>query len=95
MSEKDVVATEVTAALPGFGPVGRLERIETLDVLRGVALLAILIVNWTVNSRWDNDAWKALAGRRIRSHGGRFTFFWMKKPGRCSLSCSASDLLFK
>ena len=44
-------------ALPGFGPVAPLERIETIDILRGFALLCILIVNWSVNSKWDTDYW--------------------------------------
>lgn len=62
MSEKDLESTEVAAALPGFGPVTPLERIETLDILRGVALFAILLVNWTVNALWDNDAWEGFSG---------------------------------
>jgi uncharacterized membrane protein YeiB len=45
------------ATLPGFGPVGPVERIGTLDIVRGFALLCILIVNWTVNTFWDVDAW--------------------------------------
>src|SRR5262245_62079111 len=32
-------------ALPHLGPVGRLDRIELLDVLRGFALFGILLVN--------------------------------------------------
>jgi uncharacterized membrane protein YeiB len=62
MSEKDVDTTAAETALPGFGPVAAPERIVTLDILRGVALLAILVVNWTVNSRWDNDAWEGFSG---------------------------------
>ena len=62
MSEKEAVLSAEMAALPGFGPVGRLERIATLDIVRGFALFAILLVNWTVNSRWDNDAWEGFSG---------------------------------
>ena len=52
MNKKDSIP-----ALPGFGPVAPLERIETIDILRGFALLCILIVNWTVNSKWDTSYW--------------------------------------
>lgn len=62
MSEKAVVGTDVAAALPGFGPVAPLERIATLDILRGVALSAILVVNWTVNAHFENDKWEGFSG---------------------------------
>lgn len=39
-----------TLPLPAFGPVQQSERIETLDILRGFALFAILVVNWTADS---------------------------------------------
>jgi len=39
-----------TPSLPAFGPVQQSERIETLDILRGFALFAILVVNWTADS---------------------------------------------
>lgn len=38
--------------LPGFGPVAPFERIETLDILRGFALLGILLVNMTMDLPW-------------------------------------------
>lgn len=50
------------AAPPGFGPVAGQERIEVLDILRGFALLCILIVNWTVNTHWDTDLWGGFSG---------------------------------
>ena len=43
MSERDVVGTDVTAPLPGFGPVAPRERIETLDFLRGFAIFGIIL----------------------------------------------------
>ncbi|HLG41330.1 MAG TPA: DUF418 domain-containing protein [Chitinophagaceae bacterium] len=49
-------------ALPGFGPVGQPERIETLDILRGFALLCILIVNWSVNTKWGVGYWNGFQG---------------------------------
>jgi len=57
MSKQDTIP-----ALPGFGLVGHPERIETLDILRGFALLCILIVNWSANSHWDTGYW---AGFRV------------------------------
>lgn len=33
-----------------------------MDVLRGFALLCILIVNWTTDTKWDNDAWEGFSG---------------------------------
>ncbi|MFN2457243.1 MAG: DUF418 domain-containing protein [Chitinophagaceae bacterium] len=53
MNKKDTIP-----ALPGFGPVAPLERIATLDILRGFALLCILIVNWSVDLKWDVDYWE-------------------------------------
>ncbi len=52
----------VHAPPPAFAPVASQERIETLDIVRGVALLAILVVNWTVNAHWDNDVWEGFSG---------------------------------
>ncbi len=47
---------------PAFAPVAPQERIETLDIVRGAALFAILVVNWTVNTHWDNDVWEGFSG---------------------------------
>ena len=47
---------------PAFAPVAPQERIETLDIVRGVALFAILVVNWAVNTHWDNDVWEGFSG---------------------------------
>lgn len=62
MSEKAVVGKDVAAPLPGFGPVAPGARIETLDIVRGFALFCILVVNWSVNTLWDNDAWEGFSG---------------------------------
>jgi len=46
------------------GPVAPQERIETLDILRGFAIFAILIVNWTTDLLWDVEpsaGWAGLA----------------------------------
>jgi uncharacterized protein len=40
--------SQTTASSPVIGPVHRQERIETIDILRGVAILGILIVNMTL-----------------------------------------------
>lgn len=45
-----------------FGPLSPSERIETLDIARGFALLCIFIVNWSVNTLWDVDAWGGFRG---------------------------------
>jgi len=62
MSEKDGVPTAVTAPLPGFGPVAPQERIETLDILRGFAIFAILVVNWSVDLLWSVSPWTGWTG---------------------------------
>ena len=49
-------------SLPGFGPIAQPERIETLDILRGFALLCILIVNWSMNTLWNTDYWDGFTG---------------------------------
>ncbi|MBI2957191.1 MAG: DUF418 domain-containing protein [Acidobacteria bacterium] len=48
------------------GPVPPAERIETLDILRGFAIFAILIVNWTTDLLWDVEpaaGWAGLADK--------------------------------
>lgn len=62
MSEKAVIGEDVAAPLPGFGPAAPRARIETLDIVRGFALFCILVVNWSVNTLWDNDAWEGFSG---------------------------------
>lgn len=47
---------------PACGPVQPNERIATLDIVRGFALLCILIVNWSVNTLWDVDRWGGFSG---------------------------------
>ena len=39
---------QTSGSSPGIGPVRRQERIEAIDILRGVAILGILIVNMTM-----------------------------------------------
>lgn len=52
----------VVAPLPGFGPVVVQERIETLDIVRGFALLAILLVNWSTDLLWVLEPWAGWTG---------------------------------
>ena len=52
MSDQD--AGSAAAAAPSFGPVTPRERIVTLDILRGIALLGVVIANvWL----WFSGAW--------------------------------------
>ena len=62
MSEIDAVPTGVPAPLPGFGPVAPQERIETLDIVRGFAVFAILVVNWSTDADYDLEPWKGFDG---------------------------------
>ena len=57
MNKQDTIPS-----LPGFGPVAQPERIEILDILRGFALLCILIVNWSGDLPWDVDYWEGFRG---------------------------------
>ena len=43
-----LTVSQTIASSPVIGPVRRQERIETIDILRGVAILGILIVNMTM-----------------------------------------------
>jgi len=66
-------------ALPGFGPVGQPERIETLDILRGFALLCILIVNWSMNTLWNTGYWAGFSGTADVIADYTVTFFLDEK----------------
>ena len=62
MKPPDMNKQDTIPSLPGFDPVAQPERIEILDILRGFALLCILIVNWAVNTRWGVGYWDGFTG---------------------------------
>ena len=66
-------------ALPGFGPMAQPERIETLDILRGFALLCILIVNWSMNTLWNTVYWAGFSGTANIIADYTVTFFLDEK----------------
>lgn len=66
-------------AVPELAPVSEPDRIATLDILRGAALFGILVVNWTVNSRWDTDAWSGFSGAADQIAWWTFTIFFDEK----------------
>ncbi len=74
MSNQDTIA-----ALPGFGPMAQPERIETLDILRGFALLCILIVNWVMNTLWNVGYWNGFMGTADIIADHTVTFFLDEK----------------
>jgi len=51
-----------TNSAAGLSPVAPQERIETLDILRGFAIFAILVVNWSVDLIWDAEPWAGWTG---------------------------------
>ncbi len=53
-SETMSALPHTVASPPVIGPVLRQERIETIDILRGMAILGILIVNMGLFSRPEN-----------------------------------------
>lgn len=48
---------QLRRAIPTIGPVGVSERIGTLDILRGVAILGMLLVNMTADLPWPIEPW--------------------------------------
>jgi len=59
--------------------VGQPERIETLDILRGFALLCILIVNWSVDLLWDIGPSEGFRGTADRIADYTVSFFLDEK----------------
>ena len=57
-----MAAEDTVGPRPACRPVQPNERIETLDIVRGFALLCIFIVNWSVNTLWDVDRWGGFSG---------------------------------
>ncbi|MGH9580312.1 MAG: DUF418 domain-containing protein [Terriglobales bacterium] len=68
-----------TDASAHLGPVAPQERIETLDILRGFAILAIRIVNWTTDLLWDVNASAGWSGLADRASYWLVWLFWDEK----------------
>ena len=72
-----------------LGPVQAQERIQTIDIIRGIALFGILVINFTVDDS---------VGPQVGFTGFSDQFFYWPirfflRPGRCPHHRCSEDLL--